>query len=58
MKRSVYLLGFLTSLLFSFGAMFKMMHWPFANILMFTGFLVLNFGFLPAYFYKKYRAAA
>jgi hypothetical protein len=34
------------------------MHWPFANILMFTGFLVLNFGFLPAYFYKKYRAAA
>jgi len=37
--------------------MFKIMHWPMASIFMLAGFLLLNFGFLPAYFYQKYRAA-
>jgi len=33
------------------------MHWPWAGIIMFLGFLLLNFGFLPVYFFQKYKAA-
>lgn len=55
MKRSVYVLGFLATFLLSMGLLFKMMHWPYANILMCSGFIFLNFGLLPVYFYHKYR---
>jgi len=57
MKRTVYLLGFISCFTLSTGFMFKIMHWPMASIFMLAGFLLLNFGFLPAYFYQKYRAA-
>ncbi len=58
MKKSVYVLGFLSSFLLSIGLFFKMMHWPTANILIGFGFLLLAFGFLPAYFLGKYKTAA
>lgn len=58
MKRTVSVLGFLAFFSLSNGLMFKMMHWPGANIIMFSGFLLLSFGFLPAYFYGRYKAAA
>lgn len=57
MKRAVYLTGFLASFIISTGIIFKMMHWPYAGIIMFTGFIALNIGFLPLYFYDKYKAA-
>lgn len=57
MKRSIYLFGFLASFLLSSGFIFKMMHWPAANLLIFSGFLVLNFAFLPVYFFEKFRSA-
>lgn len=57
MKKVVYLFGFLACFLLSSGLMFKMMHWPTANIQIFIGFLVLNFGLLPVYFYQKFRTA-
>lgn len=57
MKKSVYVFGFLASFLLSSGIMFKMMHWPTANIQIFIGFLVLNFAFLPVYFYQKAKSA-
>ena len=57
MKRAVYLIGFLASFTISTGFIFKIMHWPYANMLMLTGFIALNIGFLPLYFYNKYKAA-
>ncbi len=57
MKRAVYLIGFLASFTLSTGFIFKIMHWPGASILMLTGFLMLNIGFLPLYFYDKYKSA-
>ncbi|MCW4469866.1 hypothetical protein OGH69_12875 [Flavobacterium sp. MFBS3-15] len=57
MKKSVYVFGFLASFLLSSGIMFKMMHWPSASIQLIVGFIVLNFGFLPVYFYQKAKAA-
>ena len=58
MKRTIYLSGFLACFTLSTGCMFKIMHWPLASMLMLTGFLLLNFGFLPFYFYQKYKSAA
>ncbi|QYJ67943.1 hypothetical protein [Flavobacterium litorale] len=58
MKRTVYLLGFITFFTLSTSVLFKIMHWPMAGILLVIGFVLLNFGYLPAYFYQKYKAAA
>ena len=55
MKRTVYFLGFISLFVLSTGLMFKMMHWPGANIIAALGFLLLNFGYLPTYFYSKYK---
>jgi len=57
MSKSVFILGFLSSFFLGAGFFFKAMHWPMANILVGFGFLFLNFGFLPAYFYQKYKMA-
>jgi len=50
-------MGFIACFTLSTGFMFKIMHWPMASVLMLAGFLLLNIGFLPAYFYQKYKAA-
>ena len=53
MKNATNLLGFLATFLLSTGIMFKIFHWPYAGIILFSGFLVLNFGFLPMFFFRK-----
>lgn len=57
MKRAVYLLGFISSFLISTAFLFKMMHWAGASVVLVTGIVFLNFGFLPVYFYDKYKTA-
>jgi hypothetical protein len=54
-QKVVAVLGFIAAFLMSTGAIFKIMNWPGANILMLSGFVVLNLGFLPLYFYQKYK---
>jgi len=56
MKRSVYILGFLAFFTLSTAFVFEIMRWPFAGILLITGFTLFNFGFLPTLFYKLYKA--
>ncbi|WP_292943851.1 hypothetical protein [Olleya sp. UBA1516] len=58
MKKSVYVLGFLALFTLSTASLFKIMHWPYAGILIFVGFLLFNFGFLPTLFYKLYKKDA
>jgi len=57
MKKSVYVLAFLSCFLISTAVLFKIMHWPSASIMLVTGVALLNFGFLPVFFYQKYKAA-
>ncbi|MBI1221020.1 MAG: hypothetical protein GC180_00315 [Bacteroidetes bacterium] len=57
MKKTMYLLGFLAFFMAIAGSLCKVMHWPAANVLLVTGGLLMNFGFLPLYFLEKYRAA-
>lgn len=57
MNKSVSIFGFLACFLISSGTLFKIMHWPSASIMLVLGFVFLNFGVLPAYFYSKYKQA-
>lgn len=54
-QKLVYLSGFIALSLMCIGILFKLFHWPGANILLFCGFLMLAFGFLPLFFYQRYK---
>lgn len=53
----VNLLGFLSAMLLCMGALFKMMHWPLAMILFWTGAIILLFAFMPLHAIRSYRLA-
>jgi hypothetical protein len=56
MKKSVFILGFVTAFIFFVGYIFKSQHWPTANNLILIGSTIFALGFLPAYFYLKYKS--
>jgi hypothetical protein len=47
--------GFVGLAVFATGITFKIMHWPTANILFWSGFLVISLGYLPLYFYLRIK---
>ena len=56
MKKSMYILGFIATVLFTTSILFKLMHWPGAGSLIVLGAFMLIFVLLPIialYFYKK-----
>ncbi|WP_425076273.1 hypothetical protein [Psychroserpens sp. S379A] len=55
MKKSFYILGFISFFTLGIGAMFEFLSWPYRGVIVFIGFLFLNFGLIPAYFYQKYQ---
>lgn len=55
MKKAMYLIGFVATFLSSSGILFKTLHWPGANMLLVVGIVMINIGFLPLYFYDKYK---
>lgn len=57
MTKSFYILGFLTTFILGIGAMFEFLTWPYRGMIVFAGFLLLNFGLVPTYFYQKYKSA-
>lgn len=57
MKKTMYVFGFLAIFISVAGALFKVMHWPGAHIQLVLGACFFNFGWLPLYFYGKYRDA-
>ena len=48
-------IGMLTASTATIGVLFKIMHWPFANVLMFSSLLVFMIVFIPIYFIINYR---
>ncbi|WP_417602381.1 GldL-related protein [Owenweeksia hongkongensis] len=57
MQKSMYIMGYMAAILATTGLLFKMMHWPGANIMLVSGIALLNLGFLPMYFYDRYKRA-
>ena len=55
MKKTLYLLGLLATVLISSGFMMKLMHWPGANVVMLGGMLVALLGVLPILFAIQYK---
>lgn len=58
MKRTMYLIGYIAAFLSTTGLLFKIQHWPGAAVMLTLGIALLNFGFLPMYFYNRYKKAA
>jgi hypothetical protein len=47
--------GFLIAMVAFIGVLFKLMHWPFANILMISGISAFVFAYVPLYFITRVR---
>lgn len=54
----LYILGLSGLALFLTGAVFKVLHLPGAAVLLGVALIILNFGFLPVYFYRLYKKTA
>jgi hypothetical protein len=50
-----FIIELLTSILLVTGVFFKVMHWPYAGWILFSGFVFLILLVLPLYFYTKYK---
>lgn len=51
----VFTFGLLLGIATSLGLLFKVMHWPFANILMRSGLTLMVFAYVPLYFVTRIR---
>ena len=56
MKQKLYILGVITAIIISTGAIFKVNHWPGAGVLLTAGILILVLIFLPAALISSYKA--
>jgi len=48
-------IGSVIILLAVFSSVFKIMHWPYANVLLIGAILVFTLGMLPIFFYDRYK---
>ena len=55
MDKAVFSFGFFMGMVMSLGLIFKLMHWPYANILMMSGVLLFTAVYVPLYFFSRYR---
>jgi hypothetical protein len=55
MKATMYLLAYIAVFLCSTGLLFELQHWPGASVMFVLGTAILNLGFLPLFFYDKYK---
>lgn len=57
MKKTMYVTGYIATFLISTGLLFRLQHWTGAMIMLTLGIVLLNFAFLPMYFYNRYKRA-
>lgn len=57
MKKTMYVIGFMATFLTTTGLLFKVQHWQGASIMLILGVMLINLGFLPMYFYDKYKSS-
>ena len=51
----IYSLGIILGTVLGLGFIFKIMHWPMANVLMLSSIILFNFLYVPAYFISRYN---
>jgi len=56
MKKAMFIMGYFAIVLSTFGMLFKLMHWPGANIMLIIGIALFNLGFLPSYCTYKFKS--
>lgn len=56
MKQKIYILGLISAMILSTGVIFKMEHWPAAQIMIILGTLLLVLLFFPAALINNYKA--
>jgi hypothetical protein len=57
MKKTMYVLGYTAAFLITTGLLFKLQQWPGAAVMLTIGIVLFNVGFLPMFFYDKYKRA-
>ncbi|WP_037051765.1 hypothetical protein [Psychroserpens burtonensis] len=57
LKRVLHLASTIAVLLIMTGLLFKVMHWPYATILLFSGCIVFILVVIPTYFYDRYKSS-
>lgn len=58
MKKLMFSAGFIGAVLISMGSLFKIMHWPSANILMISGMITFLLLFVPLFALDRYKVQA
>ncbi|HKK38480.1 MAG TPA: hypothetical protein VJ949_03635 [Cryomorphaceae bacterium] len=58
MKKLMYSAGFIGAVLISLGSLFKIMHWPSANILVISGMIAFLLFFVPLFALDRYKVEA
>jgi hypothetical protein len=53
----MHILGFIGLTGTAVGVLFKIMHWPGTAVMLFGGMSVLSFGYVPVYFFKRYKTS-
>lgn len=57
LKRILHIVSTLAILLILTGLLFKMMHWPYATILLFSGCVAFILVVIPTFFYDRYKSS-
>jgi len=55
LNKLFFSVGYVVILLLVFSFLFKIMHWPYANIILIAGLLLAVSVLVPIHFYNKYR---
>ena len=58
MKKLMYSAGFIGAVLISIGSLFKIMHWPSANIMVISGMIAFLLLFVPLFALDRYKVQA
>jgi len=56
MKNKIYYLGIATTIIVTVGCLFKIMHWPGANVMICIGLLVISLFFIPLAFRSSFAS--
>ncbi|MBP9151000.1 MAG: hypothetical protein KBF73_01820 [Flavobacteriales bacterium] len=53
----LHITGFVGLTMTSVGVLFKILHWPGAAVMLLGGMAILAFGYVPIYFFKRYKTS-
>ena len=51
----IYSIGVVLGTILMIGLIFKLMHWPWATVLMLSSIVIFNFVYIPVYFLSRFK---